>query len=182
MPDYLKEFFIDEAKPALDRHSGIGGSGEPDDQMYILVDEKGNEIPAVLVDEVTVFDATANDIREGKTAATESGVTVGTKEIPSYITTEGYMLISNGKTFSLPMNKRYDFTKLQVITCPWAGSIAGSVAADKVVINEKVYPVNSTEILASVTKDSATQSINLGISNDSGSLYLVRYFTYKEVV
>lgn len=93
MPDFLKDLFIDEAKPALDRHSGTGGGSGDDTQAYILVDENGVEIPAVLVDEYTVFDATANDIRAGKTAATEEGVTLGTKEIPAYYVEEGYVAI-----------------------------------------------------------------------------------------
>lgn len=157
------------------------GKGMSGDSAYILVDENGTEVPAVLVDEETKFDATANDIRVGKIAATEKGVTVGTKEIPSYVTSEGYRLIPNGSAFSLPLNERYDFTKLQVIICPYAGSVAKSVAAEKVVIGENVYPVNSAESLATVTRDSANKAINLGFANNSGSLYLVRYFTYKEV-
>ena len=78
---WFTELFINEAKPALDRHSGSGLGGD-DTQAYILVDESGKESPAVLVDKETVFDATANDIREGKTAATEAGVTVGTLVVP----------------------------------------------------------------------------------------------------
>ena len=81
-PNYLTDLFINEVKPALERHSGSGGS-TPDSpgDVFILVDEAGNEATAVYVEEATVFDATANDIRAGKIAATESGVTVGTLEV-----------------------------------------------------------------------------------------------------
>lgn len=152
-------------------------------ETYILVTEEGEEFPAVLVDEAIVFDATANDIRLGTTAATQLGVTEGTKVIPSYHTTEGYGLIPNGQAFSIPFQDgMYDFTKLQVIICPWAGSIAGSVAAEKVSIDEKVYAVNSTESIATVTRDSENNAINLGITNESGSICVVRYFTYKEIL
>lgn len=151
-------------------------------ETYILVTEEGEEFPAVLVDEAIVFDATANDIRLGTTAATQFGVTEGTKVIPSYHTEEGYWLIPSGSAFSIPMDELYDFTKLQVIICPWVGSIAGSVAAEKISLDEKVYAVNSTESLATVERDSENKEINLGITNDSGSLYLIRYFTYKEIV
>lgn len=52
---------------------------------YILVDESGREIPAVYVDSEKVFDATAGDILSGKTAATDSGITVGTLDIKSTV-------------------------------------------------------------------------------------------------
>ena len=42
------------------------------------------EIAATVVGEETVFDATPNDVRTGKTFATSSGVAVGTKDIPIY--------------------------------------------------------------------------------------------------
>lgn len=53
---------------------GIVGYGK----TFILVDENNNEITGVLVDELTVFDATAEDIALGKTAATDSGIVIGT--------------------------------------------------------------------------------------------------------
>ena len=93
---WFNDLFIQEAKAALGRYDGIDGSSggsEDGTQMYILVDEDGTEVPAVLVEEETVFNATANDIREGMVAATDAGVIVGTKEIPAYITTEGVQAI-----------------------------------------------------------------------------------------
>lgn len=180
-PSYLTDLFIQEAKPALDRHSGSSGT-TPDSEgdVFILVDEAGNEATAVYVEEATVFDATANDIRSGKTAATESGVTLGTKDIPAYHLVEGYTAVPNGEAFKFSAGSKYDYTSLQAILCPFSGSMANSVAADKVVIGDKVYAVNSTEPIATVTKDSETQTIDLGISNDSGSPYVLRYFGYKE--
>lgn len=176
---WFTKLFINEAKAALSAHSG--GYGEDDDtQMYILQDEDGTEWPAVLVDEETVFDATANDIREGKIAATDDGVITGTKEIPSYYVTEGYRAITAGSTFETPTLTHYNFTKIQAIICPFSKSLAGSVAAEKVVIGENVYPVNSTEIVASVTRDDVKKRINLGFTNDSKSIYVLRYITYKE--
>ena len=164
------------------RFSEFYGFVNENTQTYILIDEDGNEIPAVLVEEKTVFTATANDIRLGTVAATETGVTTGEKVIPSYHTTEGYELIPSGSAFAIPFgDKLYDFTKLQVIICPWAGSIAGSVAAEKVSLDENIYAVNSTESLAVVSRDSENLSINLNITNESENLYLVRYFTYKEI-
>ena len=151
-------------------------------ETYLLITEDGHEIPAVAVGEETIFTATANDIRLGTVAATASGVTEGTKVIPSYHTTEGYELIPSGSAFIIPFfDNLYDFTKLQVVICPWNESIAESVAAEKVSLDENVYAVNSAESLASVTRDSENLSINLNITNESDSLYVVRYFTYKEI-
>ena len=45
---------------------------------YVLVTEDGREIPAVLLEEKTVFTATAEDVRKGKVAASDEGVIVGT--------------------------------------------------------------------------------------------------------
>lgn len=158
----------------------VGGVGI--ERTYILVDEDGNEFPATFVDNETTFDATANDIRIGKVAATEAGVTQGEKVIPSYNTTEGYFLITNGSTFTIPLgNALYDFTKLQCIICPFSGSVTSSVAAEKVVIDDNVYNVNSTEVISPVSRDSDNERIDLGFVNDSETLYLLRFFTYKEV-
>lgn len=150
-------------------------------ETYTIITSDGEKIQAVVVGEEVVFTATADDIRVGAVAATGDGVTVGTKVIPSYHTEEGYSLIPAGSAFTIPMDELYDFTKLQAIICPWAGNLAGSVAAEKVSIDENVYAVNSTESIATVTRDSENKEINLGITNESGSLYLVRYFTYKEI-
>ena len=180
--NWFQEMFIDEAKPALNRHSGSGGPNS-DDEAYILVDENGNEIPAVLVSEETVFDATANDIRLGKTAVTDNGVTVGTKDIPPYYTSEGIQVVMTGSEMvitQLTDGDRYDFTKFQAIVCPYTSSIAASVAADKVVIDEKVYTTQSAEVLATVTKNSDNKTVSLGISNTGTVPCLIRYITYKE--
>ena len=53
---------------------GALGYGKP----FILVDENNNEVPAVVVDQLTVFDATAEDLKLGKVAASDSGIIIGT--------------------------------------------------------------------------------------------------------
>lgn len=149
---------------------------------FILVDKDGNEYPAIYVESDAVFTATENDIRKGYTAATGEGIITGTKEIPAYHTSEGYGIIQSGKAFSIPFSDdKYDFTKLQAIICPWIGSFGQSVAAEKVVLDENVYAVNSNESIAVISRNDETRSIDLGIVNDSENVYLIRYFTYKEV-
>lgn len=149
---------------------------------YILVDADGNEVPAVFVENETTFNATANDIRIGTTAVTDSGVTEGTKDIPAYHTTEGVAAIPVGSEFAIwiPLANRYDFTKLQAIICPFNQTPDKSVAAEKVAINNNVYAAGSAEALATVTVDHENKKIKLGITNNSATPFVIRYFTYKE--
>lgn len=151
----------------------------------LLVDENGAELVATRAGEEVIFTATANDIRAGKVAANDEGVVTGEKVIPSYHTTEGYRQIKSGTNFVIPnldWLDLYDFSKLQVIICPYTGDIASSVAAEKIAINDSVYAVKSTEIIATVTKDSENKAINFGITNNSENTYILRYFMYKEIL
>lgn len=149
---------------------------DDDANTYILVDENGNEIPAVLVDEPVMLTANATtDIRKGMTAVTDEGVVTGEKEIPAYYTMEGMRVITAGKAFSLEkMGKDASFTKMQALFC------MNSIATDKVSVNAKVYAVNSTEVLSEVVVDASANMIDFGITNDSGKPYVIRYFTYRE--
>lgn len=160
-------------------------AGEYMPKSFIFVDGNGNEFPGVTVEKETVFTATANDIREGKVAASALGVVTGDKFIPTYVTLDGCSLISNGQTITLKNLLRpnsYDFKILQAIICPYAGSIANSVAAEKVGIGEKVYEVKSTVAISTITRDHTNKAIDFGITNNSGSLCVIRYFTYKEEI
>jgi hypothetical protein len=150
---------------------------------YILQDETGAEYPAVLVDKEVVFDATANDIRLGKVAATGEGVTTGEKVIPSYHTTEAVRAVPVGSEFTIPLPDldKYAYTKLQALICPFNTSMADSVSVQKVSILDKVYEANSVIEIATVVKDAETKSIKLGIKNDGTIPYIIRFFTYKEI-
>lgn len=153
-------------------------------ETVLLIDDEGHEVAATYLEEEVIFTATENDIREGTVAMTDTGVTTGTKVIPAYHTNGGYCLIPSGSEFkisSLVKLNCYEYTKLQVIICPYAGSIAGSVAAEKVAIDSNVYEANSTTAISTVVSDSENKAINLGIKNESESLYLLRYITYKEI-
>lgn len=151
-------------------------------KSYVFVDDKGNEITGALVSQEVIFDATPNDVREGKVFASEMGVEVGSKVIPAYHTTEGKKIIQSGKSYEIVLvGERYDFTKFQAIICPFNISLDKSVAAEKVAIEDGVYAVNSTEILATVMKNGDKKTIDLGITNDSETLYILRYLTYKEI-
>lgn len=159
----------------------VGGSALP--KSYVLETEDGITLTGVLVGEETVMTATANDIRQGKIAATENGIIMGEKIIPSYHTTEAFRYIPDGSAFTLPLSSldKYDYTKLQVIICAFNTSMTDSVAAEKVSILDKVYDVGSTVELANVIKDSDNKQIDLGIVNNSGHPCVLRFITYKEI-
>ena len=159
--------------------NSVGGVGI--ERTYILVDENSNEYPATFVDNETIFDATANDIRLGKVAATDIGMVTGEKDIPAYHTSEGYKVVTAGSKFILPVPKGlHDYTKLQAIFCPFNTNLANSVGAEKVAIEDHVYSVMSTASEASVVID-ADDRIDFGIFNTTTVPYLIRYFTYKEI-
>lgn len=153
-------------------------------KSYVLVDGNGTEITGILVSQETIFDATENDVREGKTFGSELGVKIGQKTIPSYNTTEGYIGIPPKGKFVIKVLKslnRYDFTKLQAIICPWAGTLEDSVFTEKVSIDGQVFDVKSYRPISVVIKDHNNKYIDFDIINNSTSLYVLRYFTYKEI-
>jgi hypothetical protein len=56
------------------------GCYSPIGKTFIIEDENGNEITGIVVDQETVFTATAADIVKGKVAGTNDGVVIGTHE------------------------------------------------------------------------------------------------------
>lgn len=146
---------------------------------YILEDENGKQLIGVLVDERTIFNATPNDIRIGKIAATENGMITGEKVIPSYQTEEGIAIVPVGQPL-LVKSPNCDYTKLQAIVCKFEKSLSDSNASEKVAINNKVYEVNSTIVISNLSKDMLNQSINFGLVNTSDKILLIRFFMYKE--
>lgn len=160
--------------------NATGGFGFP--KTYILTDENGNELTGVYVESETIFTATDNDVRLGSVYAGDSGVSIGTKDIPVYHSTEGAKLITNGNTLRITI-PNYEYTKLQCVVCAYNTNLQNSVSAQQVVINNSVYNVQSTEVISVVTNDvvNGNGSINLGITNTSGSPVVIRYFTFREV-
>lgn len=153
-------------------------------KSYMFVDEYGNEMIGILVDEVTTFTATENDVRNGKVFATSTGVKTGTKIIPSYNTSEGFLMVLPGAEIKIPIpDKRelYDYTRFQAIICSFNTNLANSTAAQKVAINDKVYNVLSSESIGDVIVDHNSKAIDLGIVNDSDKIAIIYYFTYKEI-
>ena len=59
-------------------YGNIVGGGSGLGKTYLLEDNDGNQFTGILVDELTVFTATAEDIKIGKVAGTDSGIVTGT--------------------------------------------------------------------------------------------------------
>lgn len=161
----------------------ISKADTDNEKVYILKDDYGNELVAVLTDTKPVLNATSNDIRIGVTAVTEEGITVGEKVIPGYLAHEGVKRIRPGQKIELSLGdpNQYDYTLLQCIICRFNTNLDDSVATEKVVIHDNVYEVESTIPIGVVTKNHEKQSIDLGLHNDTPNSVVVRYFTYKEV-
>ena len=144
----------------------------------------GQEIQAVLVDSETIFTAEPNDVREGKTFASDIGMGVGTKVIPACHTVSGLKVIPANSQITITVPSEldiYDYTQLQSIICSFNSSLNNSVSAEKITIGNDVYNVRSTESIATIIKNHSTKTIDLGIVNDSGAVLVIRYFMYKEI-
>ena len=61
-------------------YGNIVGGSSGFGKSFIIEDINGNSFTGVVVDELTVLTATAEDIKLGKTAGTENGIVVGTHE------------------------------------------------------------------------------------------------------
>lgn len=158
--------------------------GYPLVKSFILETEDGKQIPAVLTNREVVFDATKNDIRMGKTAATGEGVTVGEKVIPAYQTWQGFKVVRPGEMMlisNLITDNSYDYTKMQAIICLFNTTLPDSVATEITTIDDKVYNVRSTDAISNVTKNHENKTIELGITNNFDVPCIIRYFTYKEI-
>ena len=147
-------------------------------KTFILTDENGNELTGVLVDQMTIFNATDNDVREGMVYAGDEGVSTGTKNIPAYRTTQGVRVIKPDNMFSITLSEydKYNYTQLQCMMAP----LSANCAIDKVGINDGVYNTGSNDKIADIIKNSKTKSIDLNVNNTSSANYLLYFFTYKE--
>lgn len=150
-------------------------------KTFIITDADGNELTGVVVDQETVFDATAADVRIGKTFASDEGVAQGENTI-TYRTSEGVELIMPGADFcitSLKLYNAYNYTKLQCIITKYVSSM-DQMATEKIVLNNNVYNVGSSISMAQVTKNNEGKTIDLNIINDTDNIYIIYFFTYAE--
>lgn len=150
-------------------------------KTFIITDADGNELTGVVTENVQAFDATPADVRINKKFVSDNGIEIGENTI-TYRTTCGYQAILPGQAFSIPLSMfdGYNYTQLQCMIAPLNTSFDDSYAVNKVVINDGVYHVQSTDKISSVTKNIDTTSIDLNIVNNDSKVNFIYYFTYKE--
>lgn len=156
-----------------------GGFGMP--KMIEIVDGAGNTLIGTVTDSEIDLDATREDVKIGKTFAANDGIQEGT-DTKTYRTIQSSRLILPGLDFSIPLSEyeMYNYTKFQCIIAKFNTSFDNSVETNKVVINNNVYQINSTEVLSQITKNDNTKSIDLNIINNTEDSYVIHYSTYKE--
>lgn len=153
-------------------------------KTFTLVDDGGAEFVGVVTDKEVLLTANAEkDIREGTVAVTDDGVVTGSKVIPTYHTSHGTKVVPNGGQFKLELSHldKYDYTTFHGIVCEYNTNMSNSTAAVYISVLNAVYPVQSTDSIALLTKDDDTKNINLGFTNNTGKMCILRYMTYKEI-
>lgn len=155
--------------------NATGGFGMP--RSFVIADENGNEFTAVTTEEVTVFDATPMDVRVGKTFASENGVQVGMKIIPSYHTRYGYKLVLANKEVKISIPE-YNFNNLFVTISTYNNNFDDSLSTTYVAIDGGMYAVGNTTKVSDIIIDKTNELINLGITVTEKSA--VRYLVTKE--
>lgn len=160
--------------------NSVGGTSPL--KTLILQDPSGIEITGVVTESEQVLTAKPSDVRTGCVCVTGDGITTGTKDIPAYRTQRGYTIIKNGNNFTinLPKYDAYDYTQLQCMIAPFNTTVENSVLVDKIVLNNNLFTIGSTKVVSNIIKNTETKSIDFGITNNSGKLYIIFFFTYKE--
>lgn len=160
----------------------MAGCYSPFGKTIILKDKEGNElVTGVVTEQEKRFDAKVTDVRINKKFVNDEGALTGENTI-TYRTYQSSRLVLPAENYTIQLNHfdQYDYTKLQCIIAKFNTSLEDSTAADKVVIGDNVYAVNSTDVLSVATKNADTKSIDLNIVNDTEDMYLIHFFTYKE--
>lgn len=155
-----------------------GGFGNP--KTYILTDNNGKEITGVLVNNVTVFDATPEDVRVDKVFASDEGVQTGV-DTKTYRTTMASRVIKPGESLSIPLTyyNAYDYTKFQGVIVLHNTSYSTTVNTIGVTVGDSVFSIDTSK-LASITKNAETKSIDFNIVNTTTNTYEIFYSTYRE--
>ena len=145
--------------------------------------EDGTVLEGVVADEAPVIDATAKDVRKGKTVITNQGVIEGETEIPAYETRMSYLLVSPNDVCSISLSSkdRYDYTKFQCVVVVFSPDYNSNVVTKYISMNDGLFSVETSEKVSDISKNNETKSIDLNIINDSEDIYEITYFTCKEI-
>ena len=145
------------------------------EKTYIIT--HGNvELDAVVVDEITTFDAKCEDVTAGKTVVSDSGVVIGTNDFPRCRNLTGVHEIHPNVNVVLFLDEydMWDYSCLQ-------GYISTKKEPYKVlmlVMDNAVYQ-NGIKI-SDISKDKINKTIRFNITNNSEDIYLLHYFICKD--
>ena len=127
-----------------------------------LVDDNGVEIVGVVVGQETIFTASDNDVREGMVYASDSGVSIGTKNIPAYYATYGKKIAFPGQE-AYVCTPRYNYSNVLITIANYNTNIDQSLDVMYVSIEDGMYTVSDHTKVADITIDDKSQQIKLGI-------------------
>ena len=164
----------------LSTYAGLINDLENPDQVTycVTIDGETKTYATLYGEERAELTATANDIRKDTVAITDSGITIGEKDIPSYHSRTGKRILQAKSDVVIPTHKHYNYTQLQCTIAKYRNSISDSVEVIASNIDNSLYEAMSTNKLSEITIDDSTQSVNLGIVADEKSV--LRYFSMKE--
>ena len=156
-----------------------GGFGMP--KTIELTDENGYTVVGAVTGSKVLLTAKPSDVKIGKIAATDEGITEGT-DTKTYRTTHGTKCILPGESFTILLDEYdgYDYTKFQAMIAEFNTTLSDSTSIVKTSLNDAVYNVNSAAKVSDVTKNSSTKSIDLNITNNTDNIYVIHYNTYRE--
>lgn len=151
--------------------------GDSSEKTYIITNEdEGIILHAVVVDEVTEFDAQCKDVAAGKKFVGEGGASVGTNDVSPCRIIHGIREISQGTDVILTLNQNdmWNYSYLQ-----------GFISTKKnpynpimLIINDEVY--ENGEKISDITKNGEDDAIYFNVINNSNDIYLLNYVICKE--
>lgn len=155
-----------------------GGFGMP--KTIELTDENGYTVVGAVTGSKVVLTAKPSDVKVGKIAATDEGITEGT-DTKMYRTLTGVQYIPANSEFNISLSDydMYNYSELQAMTMPYDTTMEKSVAVDRAVIKDNVYNVGSNVCISNVSKNNTNKSIVFGITNGDTPA-IIRFFIYKE--
>lgn len=146
-------------------------------KTFVIEDENGNELTGVITKQEVIFDATDNDVREGMTYASDSGISTGTKFIPPYYVRYGYKTVFAGKNATI-VAPEYDYESLLITIATYNTSWSQSTVLTYVSVDNAVYSMEDNSKVSDIVIDHDNATINLGITVNEKSI--LRYFVVME--
>lgn len=151
-------------------------------RTLVIEDDEGNALmTGVVTDQEVIFDAIPADVKIGKTFASDSGVAIGT-DTKTYRTIHGTSLVLPGENFSILLEEydSYNYTQFQAMISVFNTTKYDSVEIDRISLYDSIYNVDSNIKLSEVTKNTINKTIDFNLTNDTDSVYIIHFNTYKE--